>query len=235
MKSKLFSSFDPSHKDNSDFLLDFHSLMEASAQQREAVLESLPFLLKATTDKEMEVITNDLVDKTGLNRISIKRISAFLAFFVTQLNDDKINIKADTVDLWSSDLLSLGILKNEQSSDFCAFMQSTKKMIIDTILPQMKVDLYESGVLPRWKGIGTSVELRGVFDAEFHFGDVLSNFSPKLTSISPIISVVITLSGGDPERFSFQIKLSQLDLLIDSLEAARKQATILRKSCMKTE
>jgi hypothetical protein len=234
MISNLFSSFDPSHKDNSDFVLDLNSLMETSPIQRDAILESLPLLVTAKTDKAIESITNDLIDKTGLNRINIKRITAFLAFFVSQLEDDKTNVKTDTADSWFLDLVSLQILKKEQSTNFISFMESTKKTIIDIILPQLKVDVYESGVIPHWTGIGTSVELRGVFDTEFRLGDVLSNFSPKLTSLSPIMSVVLTVNRGDPDRFFFQITLQQMNLLINSLEAVRKQAIILQESCKKT-
>ena len=121
-------------------------------------------------------------------------------------------------------------MEDKWVSDFTDFMRVMKQRIESDILPVKTKQMYEEGVLPSLRSVGTTVELRGVFDKVYRSGTPLENYSPELKSITPVISIIISVTRGDPKEFMFQATPREIDSLIDHFEAAKKRAEILQQS-----
>jgi len=85
------------------------------------------------------------------------------------------------------------------------------------------------GVLPTLAGIGTTVELRGVFKRELRFGETAEALKDetKAADVQPVISVTITVDSGSPERFSFQSDPEAIAYLVEKLRFALFQCNSL--------
>jgi hypothetical protein len=85
----------------------------------------------------------------------------------------------------------------------------------------------ESGVLPAFTGVSTTVELRGVFKKPYKLGSKIEDYTPELLSYRPIVSVAISVDGGVTKTFTFQATPDELKYIIAELQAAQKASTVL--------
>jgi len=231
MKSNLFSSFDPKAKSNDKFIGDMKRLMETNETQRNLILQAFPELYREESVSKREPLINDLVQKTGLNRLDIGSAHAIIEFMVKQLDNETVNVAADSPESWVEDLLSLGILEPDLAPAFTDFMRSIKQRAEKDLLSIRKERVYGAGILPSLTGVGTTVELRGIFDKEYHLGTPITEYTPQMRSVVPVISISISVNRGHPTDFMFQATQNDVDALISALEAAKKEVTTLCKSC----
>lgn len=230
MKSNLFSSFDPKDKSNDKFIDDMKRLMETNETQRNLILQAFPELYQEESVSKREPLINDLAQKTGLNRLAIGSAYAIIDFMVDQLDNERVNVAADSPESWTDDLLSLGILEPDLAPAFTDFMRAIKQRAGKDLLSIRKERVYGAGILPRLVGMGTTVELRGIFDKEYHLGIPIAEYAPQMRSVTPIISILISVNRGYPRDFMFQATQNDVDALIGALEAAKKEVMTLCKS-----
>lgn len=231
MKSNLFSSFDPRDPANDKFASDLKRLLQTDQTQRDLLLQAFPELYREESAIRREPHLSDLAEKTGLDRLTIRSATAFLAFMVDQLYDERINAAADSPESWTEDLVSLGVIESDLAPTFTGFMRAVKRLTEQELLSIKRERLAGAGVLPALIGIGTTVELRGIFEGGHTFRTPVAEYTPRLKGITSIVSVAISLDMGSPSQFGFQATPNDLDLLIGALESAKKEVTTLRESC----
>lgn len=93
---------------------------------------------------------------------------------------------------------------------------------------------FRAGLFPSLKGIGTTVELRGVFDEEIQFGEAVESYATRVQldetcPVLPITSVALTFDSGDPDRFCFQASPDYVRWLIEELRAALHKMKMLEE------
>ena len=93
---------------------------------------------------------------------------------------------------------------------------------------------YKTGVLPYLKGVGTTVELRGVFNREIKIEEDIELYKKdiqidKETPIIPIISVSLSVDSGTPDKFYFQASQEAVEKLIKNLKAALHKSKMLKE------
>lgn len=231
MKSNLFSSFNPKDKDNDAFIDDVKRLMETNEAQRNLLLQVFPQLYREESLPKREPLIKNLIQKTGLNRLAISSAYALISFMVSQLDNEKINAAADSPESWTDDLISLGILEPGLAPTFTDFMRALKQQAEKELLAIRKERVYGAGILPSLAGVGTTVELRGIFDKDYDPGTPVAEYAPQMRGVTPIISIAIFVSRGYPLEFMFQATPHDVDILIGALEAAKKEVMTLYKSC----
>ncbi len=231
MESKLFQYFNPLGEENKSFLSDFKYVLEATPDQLNQVIHTLPEFLKAPNRTQSDPILDKMSTETGLPRIALGPIIRIGNFMSSSINDQRDDISDDSPEAWANDLLSVGIIEEKQLLAIVKFFQLIVE-INDSEIKSVQLDRRaESGVLPVFEAMGTTVELRGVFDTVHRLGMPIDNYSPSLVNIVPIISVSLRVDSGDHTHFTFQSSLEDLGDIINKLEAAKKEASILLESC----
>ncbi len=231
MKSNLFSSFDPTMKGNEQFVDDLHKVMQLDRKTQDSFLKILPKLVQANTNLEREAIATQLNKDIGLDRIKALQTFHVCTFFMGNLDDDDINIKSDATESWAEDLVSYGVLDEKKSLDFIYFASKLRSIYDTEISAISREKSSQIGIIPTITAFGTTVELRGVFNSAYTPNIPVSDYSPKLNSVTPIITVSILVNKSDRNELIFSGTPSDIDALICGLQAATKEAEILQKSC----
>jgi hypothetical protein len=138
------------------------------------------------------------------------------------------DVGSDTPDAWVADLIDLGMISTEQAPAVSTLFKAVFDARVSGLFEMEQRRNREIGVLPYLKSVGTTVELRGVFDRSFRLGDDLGSYAPQLLSVTPIVSVSIGLDSGTPEGINFQASPDDLQFLIEVLKAAQHECRILR-------
>ncbi len=194
------------------------------------VLQEFPAILNEQIDNQKELLITSLIEKSGLTRLQTGSFLSLFRFFVSQFQEENLKIAEDSSESWTADLTALGIMEERWASEFTSYMSAVTSKIKSDVLDTRDVQTYQAGVLPSLKSLGTTVELRGIFDQTYRIGSPLEEYSPKLKSVTPIISVRISVDKGDIRDFYFQATPREIDILINSLIAAKTGAGILAQS-----
>jgi len=226
MKSKLFSRFDLQDKDNEQFVKDLHQLLGLSEEQREFVLSAMPSLSRAIVKAAEKKVLDDLESQTHLKLVDIGHAVDIIRFFTRKMLDDVT--EDDTPEAWAADLQSLKVLDAKQAEVFSKFLTRLKSDFLPELATIRKGLMYGAGILPSIKGGGTTVELRGVFDKTFSWGTSVEEYAPELRDLVAVVSVHLIFDQGLPDEIWFQATQDEIDLLISELQAARKQADMLK-------
>ena len=88
----------------------------------------------------------------------------------------------------------------------------------------------KTGILPAFRSISTTVELRTILDKEYVWGNPIKDFSPKIIGWVPIVSVDIKTDSANDQHFYFQAVIEELNIIIQELTAAIKIAEIASKN-----
>ncbi len=93
---------------------------------------------------------------------------------------------------------------------------------------------YKRGVSPYLKGVGATVELRGVFNREIEIEEDLESYKKdiqidKETPLIPIISVSLSVDSGTPNEFHFQASQENIENLIKELKTALHKSKMLEE------
>lgn len=231
MKSNLFSSFDPTGKENLKFIGDLHKVLQLNREIQDSFFKALPELIQATNTSMRKKIARQLNKKTGLDRIEIQRTYNLCAFFIGNLDDEELNIQDDTAESWAEDLVSYNVLNENEIKDFTYFASKLRSIYDTKISIISREKSFQVGVVPTLMGFATTVELRGVFKNVYSPNIPVSEYSPALYSVTPIISVSISVNKGESTNFVFQGTPTEIDTMICGLQVAVKEAEILQKSC----
>lgn len=226
MESKLFSQFDPKDVKEDRFGEDISLLLSLSEKQLALISDNLESLLKTRTTAEAKPIIESLESKTGLARTTIERVITQLRFFISALYDEET--KKDEPSLWAADLIELDLLPKESGPLFLKVIQFLKENF-ESLASLHRERRTESGVLPVFRGVDTTVELRAVLKNEYKLGTDVELFEPELQSMCSVVSVAISVDSGLNKNFTFQATPDELNYLISELRAAQKCASIMEK------
>jgi|GEM_PF-5417846 len=223
MKSRMFNKFDPNSKKNEQFLIDLKRLLSSSDGLLNEILDKVSDLYVVRTSSQRESIVDGISANTGKSKVEINYIVYILEFFIKNRLEDE---NSDTADDWLEDLKSLGVIELDEEEEFLRIA----KVLIDDVVPKIEKDVkrqkFTTGLLPVLENIGATVEMRAVNENKFKVGQDLNNYVPRVSDIVPLVSLHIGLDTE--ENFYFQVSEEALDLMIDSLGAAKKDLSALK-------
>jgi hypothetical protein len=229
MESRLFSRFDVNREENKQFKDDLILFLGLARQVRDIVLTNSAQLRLLVLESEGEELIRKTEETTQQPATIAARLLNMGGFFLEQLWDSEIR-KEDTPEKWANDLSSLQVLTTDYQRE--AFLGSAR-FLLDEVFPgyegRKKEIAFAAGVLPSFKSIGTTVELRAVIAPKFRFGMKPDEYAPQVASVVPIVSISIGVDVGMPERFHFQASERELKLLLAQLEAAKRDLEELKK------
>jgi hypothetical protein len=84
-------------------------------------------------------------------------------------------------------------------------------------------------VLPFFKSLGCTVEVRPIRKDVFRWGQSVETYAPEILGTVMVASIHIGVDEGAMEDFYFQASERDIDNIIDSLRVAKKEMTAMRE------
>jgi hypothetical protein len=218
------------------FKEDIETIKDINLKDIEKIIPLIKEIILADTEKGKsklyeDAVTNKLVSKKS-EILSFTRLSIY---FYREFQKEKY--KDEKIELIVKDI-SVGLnIKEEELSSISKFIELVKNEY-DWYTAYKRQFLYKKGLVPSIKAVGTTVELRGVFNHEIEMGQTLSDYKKDLEitkekPIIPLITVALTLDSGSPDRFVFQATTDRIDWLINELNASLLKIKLLEEGYKK--
>jgi len=231
-QSKTFRFGFPEGEQFESFKEDVNTLKTFDQSKLTDVIKQIKIIILAKTGKEKYEIYNELI-KSNLtdNYSTINSFHRIAKFFFKNFSDE--NTKDDAPEIITKDIAQKLNLKETELSTIQELLILIKKEADWYEQKELK-ESFEKGLFPYLKGIGTTIELRGVFNREIKLGENIDSYSKdveinKENPLIPTISVAITLDSGTPNRFCFQASPEHIEWLINELKAALHKSRILKE------
>lgn len=228
MKSRVFTTIfeDPETDEAKQFTRHLEALLELSSEDREACLDALPGLRSARTETQQRELLDDLARSRGIERQKLVHAVAVVDFFVDALLANQIPDEDWTQ--WADDLLELGWLSKEKRPAFESVLSS-----LTGALPALRLQNRElstaGGVLPTFKSFGYTVEVRPIRKEVFRWGRKVEEYVPNILGTITIASISIGVDEGPAKDFYFQADERDIDNMIATLMAAKKEMAVFRE------
>lgn len=227
MRSRLFRALfeDPASDNAKTFQRHLRELLALSDAGRLKCIEALPTVLSPTTDFQTRSLCEKLAGDTSTDPQTIEHSLSVLAFFVKALLSDAV--PPDDHVHWIDDLNNLDGLTQAERTAFGSTIKTLADQR-DTWRVQDRQGLATSGVTPRFKSMGVTVEARAVRRDKYRWGTPIEHYEPQILGVAYVASVAIGFSEGMPDEVYFQMDESDIDNMIGSLLAAKKELQALR-------
>ena len=218
-----------------DFKRDLESLLKLSREARLALVAASLASFSVKTDREKQALRDELENRFGTEPVSLSGSLNILKFFAESFIADPEDdpIANDVPEKIASDLAGMENILPQSPQNAEALLAETLTALKEgavKLKSTIRRMAYEAGILPNFKGIGTTVELRAVMAKKFEWGEDVDKYEPSLTEMVGIASIKINLAASDPESFSFQATDAELTNLINSLRAAQKELRLLTQN-----
>jgi len=228
MKSRLLSTvFDDPDGDNAKrFARHFRETLGLSEDHRKACVAAFPQVkLTRTTTQESEVVS-DLAARSGIPRPVFVHALNVANFFAEALLSDAIPV--NDRELWADDLQELGWLDQESRPAFDALLDELTSELSNLQLRERERTA-AGGVLPSFYSMGCTVEIRPIRKTIFRWGQDVAEYTPEILGTVTVASVHIGVDVGSTKDFYFQADDTDIDNMIDTLRAAKKEMAALRE------
>ncbi len=233
LKSRLLVAFSDDRESDGAKTFAKHLrelLLGLDESTRGKCVASLGKVRQIRTDLEQDRMIDSLAPGDPSQRALVKHSLGILSFLVDALLSDKI--PADDHLNWSNDLAILGWLDPDSQPVFDSLLEKLTKAYLPELRAQDRRRLAESGVLPVFTSLGITVEARAVRKDRYRWGTPLEGeggYIPEITGTAMIASVCIGVDEGFPKSFYFQMDEADINKLVSSLVAAKKEMAALRQ------
>lgn len=229
MKSKLFSRFDIKAESNKDFAADLIYTLTLEEEALSTCLKAVGKVLFGQVPLEKEQIIDQIERDTKLPRIKFAKVMTVMALFLRTLSEPET--QDDTPADWAADLQELGLIDAEDKDKQAVFMKMAKSIQSESTSfhDMFTRRRYAAGVLPMLESFSHSVELRAIQERKYKWGDNIDKYKPSTIGTVPIVSINIFTDVSQNNRFYFQIKEDDIELLIDELRAAKIEIDLLNQ------
>jgi hypothetical protein len=229
MKSKMFNYFNALDDQNKKFREDFANFAKCPNEIKNELLKKYLEYEKTIVHIEKNIIRQNLSEQTKMDLADINSIFNIFGFFLKNINDE--DNAGDTAEKWIDDLIELKIVQDAKKAELLAFINTMWIIAKEEFKKIQDEQSWSTGVLPSFKGIGHTIEMRGVFEKKFHLGQKLSEYNPVILDIIPIISIGISNVNelGEEESFGFHATIDQVKLIINELQSSLKEMDAFEK------
>ncbi len=195
------------------------------------IIQSVKEVILAKTEKD-ELAIQERMISSGLVQNLQTAMSAYrlILYFFKIFNND--STKNDSPEMIACDLISLGLKADESAN--VEILLGLIKQEIKWYDEHILKNTFERGLFPNLQSMGTTVELRAVFNREIEGNEKVEEYKKEVKldknyPVIPIISIAITLDSGTPSRFVFQASPEGVEKFIERLKASLLKATLLKE------
>lgn len=209
------------------FARDIGYLLALEPAARRLCLEALPRARSARTTSAFKQIVEGL--SASLPDVPRNRIELMIRaanFLVDGLLSE--NVPKGDESLWVDDLISeLRWIDESQRTDFGDLL-GTLKQLAPRIEAEEREERTREGILPTFKSLGITVELRAIGRDHYRWGTPVDAYAPQILGVVGLFSIHIGLDAGNPKDIYFQADETSINNMVASLQAARKDLAALR-------
>ena len=228
MKSRLFKAlFDNPESDGAKkFERHMKELLSLDANARAECVTALPQVMRPTTNFQTRQTVEAIASKTQVHQQTVEHALAILKFLVNALLSE--DVPNDDHNFWAEDLGSLPGVGDAGQSSIQAIISDLIKKHSDW-RSQDRTEKALAGVLPRFSSMGVTVEARAIKEGRYHWGTPVEEYRPQIVGLTFVASAHIGVDEGHPEDFYFQLDETDVDHMIATMLAAKKEIAALRE------
>jgi len=220
MNSFVFRNLDVEAEENKDLVRDVQFLLDIPQDQVQTYLTFIRAFFEATTQREQGDLYDNFLDSTDEPGYRVQGIIRLVGYIVRM--QAKERCPDDDWQYWADDLEELGLISGNETELAEGFFREFSKGL-ESIERQSKRQEFEAGVLPLLSSVGATAEARPILDKKFKPGDDPQGYSPRIVGSSIIASISFSFDSGHPSSCQFQATRKGLELLIERLEATKKE------------
>lgn len=197
---------------------DLKFLWDVPDNQRKAIFPYIAEIYKTETPADREIALDKAIKEVAGNAEDNLRIINLLLFIYSSWNPLQ-----DTPSNFVKDLDDLHLLPIEKREDAMAFLLEFFSIIEADNTRRLK-KMFAGSVLPSFIGVDTIVDFRSIIKQPYGstLDDRIENYNPECLDFIPIVLIQIERDTLSPKTFEFQCEEDDLDMLINSLQAAKK-------------
>ncbi len=229
MKSRLFSAVfdDREGNDAKAFQRHLRETLALSDEDRDACLDVLPKIRLAQTATQTRRVVDGLARNRSVERSKLEHAIGVMSFLLDALLNDAV--PNSDPPLWADDLeQELGWLDENTRPMFDHMLKRLQTDAAAKLEAEIRRRRAAGGVLPVLKSFGITVEVRAVRKDIFRWGTPIEAYQPQVIDTTMVASINVGVSEGTPDDFYFQANEDDIDYLINSLKAAKKDMKALR-------
>jgi multidrug efflux pump subunit AcrA (membrane-fusion protein) len=214
------------------FTRDLRLALLLDEKQRAEFLAELPALQLASTPYRRREILARLSGKIGLSPAETGDVARPLLHLMRQLNDP--DRPADDWSHWAGDLQQVSAIGESQRQTFESLIRSLKSSA-EEVQPVAKRRSFVQRLAPTLGGVDAVAGVVGVTRGEYALGMRVEDYAPVVDDVVPMVALKLKLDDAPLEQLTIHLEETDLDLLVDSLAAAKKDVQALRRFLNKTQ
>jgi hypothetical protein len=228
MESRLFKAV--LEDANSDvargFTKDLVALTSLNPSARDACVAAWRDFMSPRTQFQTRQLISNVASAHRGDIPSVQRALGVLHFLLRALLSD--DVPEQDHQKWAADFDSLPGVTPEQGAAF----RTTLDQLLALLPEVQQLDREErtaDGVTPRFRSLGITVEARAVRLSRYRWGMPVGEYEPNIIGAKYVASVHVGIDEGFPEDFYFHVDENDIDRILDSFLAAKKEIAALRR------
>lgn len=207
------------------FKEDLMFLWDFSDNQRRAFLPYIADIYKTETSADRQIVVEKALKEIGGNAEENLKIINLLLYIYSSWNPMQ-----DTPSNFVKDLEDLHLLPVEKRDETLAFILEFFSIIEADNNRRLK-KIFAGSVLPSYVGIETIVDFRSIIKQPYDsiIGRNIEDYNPECVDFIPIILIKLERDAS-PKTFEFQCEENDLDTLIESLQAVKKDLEVSKNT-----
>ncbi len=223
MRTSIFMNYSrlsKSFKEDLEFLWNFPEM------ERRSILPYLTEIYKTETEADHEIALDKAIKEIGGNAEENLRIIKSLLYIYSSWNPVH-----DTPSNFVKDLEDLHLIPVDKREDALAFLLEFFSIVEADNARRLK-KASAGMILPSFIGLHAIVDFRPIIKQPFGttLNNRVENYNPECMDFIPIFIVQIERDTLQPETFEFQCEEDDLDKMINSLQAVKKDLEISKKA-----
>lgn len=222
MRTSIFTGYarlTDRFKEDLTFLWDFPD------NQRGAFLPYIADIYKTETPADRQIAVDKALKEIGGNaEENLKIINLLLNIYSAW------NPMQDTPSNFVKDLEDLHLLPVEKRDETLAFLLEFFSIIEADNTRRLK-KIFAGSVLPSFIGIETIVDFRSIIKQPYDsiIGRNIEYYNPECVDFIPVILIKLERDAS-PKTFEFQCEEDEVDALIESLQAVKKDLEVSKNT-----
>ena len=223
MRTDIFNKF---VKLSDDFIKDFDLLWEAPPDQQQKLLLWVPQIYRAEVVAQKNMLFDRAVSDIGGDAKRTLKVLRLLLFIYGQWHP--VN---DNAEIFIRDMSELGLIPAKNKDQAERFLLEFLHQVQQDNQRRLE-KMHAASILPNYLGSSTLIDFRAVISNPFGVGleNKIADYDPTCISFVPVVIVQIRSSDNDPGEFVFQCEEEELDMIINQLNAAKKELNAAKRA-----
>lgn len=229
MNSRLIPiAFDDTEgEDARAFREHLRELLQLSPADLDRCLNALSEVQLTRTTRQRRDLFDRLAKASDAEAYQLIRSVSALKFFVDALLSGEI--PDDDHRHWTEDLLELQWIEEEQRESLESIIQRLVRDYLSSLDVQSRERSAKGGVLPTFRVIGYTVEVRPIRKDIYRWGADVEDYQPEIMGTVEVASIHLGVDEGPVSDIYFQADEDDVDGIIAALTALKKDMAALRQ------